>query len=80
MNTKLTLSIEQRVIEKAKQYAKNSNRSLSEIIQSYLEIITTDKSENLDEELNSIRGSISLNDDFDLKKEIRSIRRNKFNK
>ncbi len=34
MNTKLTLTIEKTIIEKAKLYAKGHNRSLSEMISS----------------------------------------------
>lgn len=74
MNTKLTLSIEKSVIEKAKIYAKQSKRSLYEIIQSYLETITKNEGNFNDEELNSIKGIITVADDFDLKTEIRKIR------
>ncbi|MFT6783778.1 MAG: ribosome recycling factor [Saprospiraceae bacterium] len=78
MNTKLTLSIEKKVIEKAKHYAKKSKRSLSEIIQSYLEAITTDQNDFSDDELKSIKGAITLPDNFDLKKEIRLLASEKF--
>ena len=37
MTTKLTLTIEKSVIEKAKRYAKGTQRSLSEMVQKYLE-------------------------------------------
>jgi hypothetical protein len=37
MTAKLTLTIEKETIEKAKRYAKNHQRSLSEIIQNSLE-------------------------------------------
>ena len=37
MRTKLTLTIDKDVIEKAKRYAKSSQRSLSEVVQKYLE-------------------------------------------
>ena len=40
MNTKLTLTIEQTIIEKAKKYANNKGRSLSYIIENYLKVIT----------------------------------------
>ena len=40
MNTKLTLTIEQSVIEKAKKYAKNKERSLSDLIENYLKSLT----------------------------------------
>ena len=37
MTTKLTLTVEKSVIEKAKKYAKGTQRSLSEMVQKYLE-------------------------------------------
>jgi len=73
MNTKLTLSIKQDVIERAKKFAKNSNRSLSEIIESYLDKITNTKTSEHDNELDKIRGIISLPKDFDERVEIRKI-------
>lgn len=42
MNTKLTLSIEQSLIKKAKAYAKDNGRSLSDIVENYLKIIVKD--------------------------------------
>ena len=43
MTTKLTLTVEKSVIEKAKSYAKKTGRSLSEIIEKYLVSITNDE-------------------------------------
>ena len=40
MNTKLTLTIEQAVVLKAKEYAKLQGRSLSDLIENYLKAIT----------------------------------------
>jgi len=71
MNTKLTLSINKSIIEKAKRYAKGNNQSLSQIIESYLEKVTSNNMELGDPELDSIRGIIKLPKDFDLKKESR---------
>ena len=50
MNTKLTLTIDQTVIDKAKRYAKKRGNSLSGIIENYLKVITNDnpESENKD--------------------------------
>jgi predicted CopG family antitoxin len=42
MNSKLTLTIEDSVIKKAKRYAKSRGRSLSDIIENYLKMITKD--------------------------------------
>lgn len=41
MNAKLTLSLNKGVIEKAKDYAKDNKISLSKLIESYLDSITT---------------------------------------
>jgi len=77
MNTKLTLSLKKAVIEKAKKYAKGNNQSLSQIIESYLENITSQDPELGDSELDSIRGIITLPEDFDIKKESQKLRINK---
>ncbi len=42
MDTKLTLSIDKIVIERAKKYAKQERRSLSDIIENYLKLLTND--------------------------------------
>ena len=73
MNTKLTLSIDKDVINRAKDFAKNSNRSLSEIIESYLDRITNTVNEDTDTELERIKGIISLPGDFDEKIMLRKI-------
>jgi len=45
MTTKLTLTVEKTVIEKAKSYAKNTDRSLSELIETYLETLVEENTE-----------------------------------
>ena len=45
-NTKLTLTIEQTVIEKAKKYAKDKERSLSNLIENYLKALTKESDSN----------------------------------
>ena len=47
MDSKLTLSIDKRVIKRAKTYAKKQGRSLSALVQSYLLAITS--GEKIDE-------------------------------
>lgn len=73
MNTKLTLSIDKEVIARAKLYAQSTQRSLSEIVQSYLEQITDQSVEQIDSELQEIVGVIELPKDFDDKQAIRDI-------
>jgi len=46
MSTKLTLTIDDSVIEKAKKYAKNKDKSLSSIVENYLKILIKEQSDN----------------------------------
>lgn len=72
MNTKLTLTIEQSIIEKAKLYAKEKGRSLSDIIENYLKAITTEQRivKDISPLVNSLRGSFKSPESFDYKKEL----------
>ena len=58
MNTKLTLTIEQTVIEKAKKYAKDNERSLSDLIENYLKALTKESDVNDDVELTPVVKSL----------------------
>ena len=73
MNVKLTLTIEETVIEKAKKYAKNKERSLSNLIENYLmaltnEDVSTEKEFSLITK--SLKGSFTAPKNFDYKKEL----------
>lgn len=73
MNTKLTLTIEQSLIEKAKKYAKGKGRSLSDIVENYFKaIVNEDNSKVIDSApiTSSLRGSFKASKDFDYKKEL----------
>jgi predicted CopG family antitoxin len=76
MNTKLTLTIEQDVITKAKKYAKEKGRSLSDIIENYLKMLTKSerkqKVENLNPIVQSLKGSFKMPKNMDYKKELRN--------
>ncbi len=73
MSTKLTLTVDKLVIERAKSYAKHTGRSLSELVESYLEtIIQEDKEEQLSPKLKKIVGAVKLPKNFDEKKELRA--------
>lgn len=76
MNTKLTLTIEREIIERAKNYAKEKNRSLSDIIENYLKILTKEernhKSKNLNPAVESLKGSFKMPKDIDYKKELKN--------
>ena len=78
MTTKLTLTVEKSIIEKAKVYAKQTGRSLSEIIENYLEKITEDvEDKSLSPKLKRIIGSVKLPEDFNEEKELLSYFENK---
>lgn len=47
MDTKLTLKLDENIIERAKTYAKQHQISLSGLIENYLEKITKDNKEEL---------------------------------
>ncbi len=73
MNTKLTLTIEQTIIEKAKKYATKKNRSLSDIIENYLKVITKEektKSFEFTPIVKSLKGSFKAPKNFDYKKDL----------
>lgn len=43
MNNKLTLQLNQEIIERAKQYAKKHNVSLSKLVENYLSRLSSEK-------------------------------------
>jgi len=74
MNTKLTLTIEQEIIERAKNYAKGKNRSLSNIIENYLKMLTKPEQEQKTSKLNpivkSLKGSFKMPKNMDYENEL----------
>jgi len=66
MNTKLTLSINQSVIEEAKRYAKTSGKSLSSIVEEYLKSLSNKQKVNKKKEslniIRELRGSVKIKD------------------
>ena len=80
MDTKLTLVIEEEVIQQAKIYAKQNNRSLSDIVENYLKSLlkkASDKDPESSVLIDSLKGSFKSPDDFDYKEELKSILENK---
>ena len=83
MNTKLTLTIEQSVIETAKHYAALKGHSLSSLIEGYLKLLS--KEVVLDDmaltpTVKMLKGSFRAPFDFDYKKEITDGLTNKYMK
>ncbi|WP_396152744.1 DUF6364 family protein [Flavobacterium sp.] len=73
MDTKLTLKLNQEIIEKAKVYAAQKKVSLSRIIENYLNSLTTDAKNDDSIEISAFVKSISTGNkipsDLDYKKE-----------
>ena len=83
MNTKLTLTIEEDVILKAKDYALSTGDSLSNLIENYLKAVVQNNSKNKEIKLTplvkSLKGSFKASADFDYKKELQSELTKKYN-
>jgi hypothetical protein len=79
MNTKLTLNIDDNVIEDAKSYAKNNSISLSKLIENYLLSLTNKKSKTtkVSPLVESLTGVVSL-ENADYKKEYSDYLSNKY--
>lgn len=73
METKLTLRLNNSVIERAKVYAKSHRISLSKMIETYLDSLTREKKSDRQIQITplveSLSGVIDLSPDFDFKKE-----------
>ncbi len=80
MNTKLTLNLEQAVIDKAKDYAKSHKTSLSKIIANYLQKLTDDNNdkEKISPLVKSLSGVLKLRKNFDHKKAYSNYLKNKY--
>ena len=48
MNTKLTLTVDESIIEKAKLYAKSKGRSLSDVIENYLKLLISEETNTIE--------------------------------
>jgi hypothetical protein len=72
MNKKLTLSLDEYVIQKAKIYAENTGNSLSGLVEDYFErLIQPTQKEASPSRLNAISGKINLPENFDEDQELR---------
>jgi len=79
MTTKLTLTIEEEVISKAKLYASQKGRSLSDLVESYLKTLAGAQKpeETLSPRVKRLVGSVKLAKDFDYKKALETEIRQK---
>lgn len=81
MDTKLTLKLNQEIIEKAKKYASDKKLSLSRLIENYLNSLTSDKMDNemqISPFVKSLSSGIKLPADYDYKKDRADYLQNKY--
>ena len=72
MDTKLTLKLDQEIIEKAKQYASEKKLSLSRLIENYLNSLTSDKTNDdlqISPFVKSLSSGIKIPADYNYKKD-----------
>jgi hypothetical protein len=82
MDAKLTLKLNQEVIEKAKKYAASQNRSLSRLIESYLDSLVESEKESRSQIpitpfVKSLGIQLPIPPDFDEKKAYRDYQEEK---
>lgn len=74
MTTKLTLTIEDKVIVSAKKYAQKKGKSLSHLVENYLKSVSAEPVENKEQRISpkvlKLMGVIKLPKDFDNKTEL----------
>jgi hypothetical protein len=73
MDAKLTLNIDKDVARKAKVYAKKEGRSLSDLVENYLKLLTKNSAIEDSEyspRVKALLGSVTLPKDLDYKKEL----------
>lgn len=82
METKLTLRLNESVIERAKKYARNHKISLSKMIEAYLDSITrqkeTGKNISITPLVESLSGVIDSPSEFDYRKDYRDYLEKKY--
>ncbi len=84
MNTKLTLSIEEQVIESAKEYAKKQGRSLSNIVEEYLKSIAKNRKPKKNAKMHplveELCGSVKLSKNISYDEVIKNVKFEKYSK
>lgn len=82
MSTKLTLTVEKDVIERAKVYANKNGRSLSDLVENFLRSLVHKEadSDELSPNVKKLLGSVKVQKNFDYKKELSEAINKKYSK
>jgi hypothetical protein len=81
MNVKLTLSMEQAVIERAKKYAREKGSSLSDIVENYLRILVQEDGDAVMDPTpvtNSLKGSFKAPKDYNYREQLSAVLAKKY--
>jgi hypothetical protein len=81
MDSKLTLSIDKDLAEKAKLYARSQGRSLSDLVENYFKVITSGKSVakfKISPGMKALKGVFKVPSDYDYKKELSNAKTEKY--
>ena len=72
MTTKLTLTIEEKVVSSAKKYARKRGKSLSGLVENYLKSVSRKEQDQtiLTPKVSRLKGVIKLPENYNYKKEI----------
>lgn len=73
MDTKLTLNVDKDLVKKAKQYARNRGRSLSDLVEHYFRLLTNDAAttdKDISARVKSLMGSVKVPEGFDYRSEL----------
>ena len=73
MDAKLTLNIDRDIAHRAKVYAKKEGRSLSDLVENYLKLLTKNspiEDSEYSPRVKALLGSVTLPKDFDYKREL----------
>ncbi len=83
MNSKLTLKMSDKVIKRAKRYAKKNKQSLSALVENYFSIISKEEDVHdieISPNVLELSGIIKLPEDFDIKREYRKHLEEKYSR
>lgn len=82
MTTKLTLTIEEKVISSAKKYAQKKGKSLSNLVENYLKSLGSKEADlnSISPKISKLMGVIKLPADFNYKNELGNSLSKKYNK
>jgi hypothetical protein len=83
MYSRLNLSIDKKVAEEAKKYARNQGRSLSDLVESYFKFLISDEpvqNLNISPKIKALKGALKVPEDYDYKKELAKALTKKYRK